>query len=397
MPYILNKTNGSKLTIVNDAEVNSSTDLFFIGKNYSGYGELFNENFLRLLENFSNTSAPPRPILGQLWFNTTSNEKRLGVYDGKKFKTLANLEVSNLPVQSPMLGDLWWDKTLSKLKVYDGSSFKEIGPDVSERADFITVNEVYDAINNLTNPIIKGVFEGNDRVLFSDFEFTPIIEGSIYNTFSKVKKGITLYGSDPVTGSSKNSGYYFWGTAAEALVANTATTTTIEFTNTNNVFYIPFANSTSGSVSYYANNNISFNPSTGVVNAIASAAQYADLAERYHSDNSYESGTVVIIGGPNEITLTHTRADKSVLGVISTNPAYRMNSETGTDQSHPYVALRGRVPCKVIGPIKKGELLVTSYYPGYAEAFKPGDSNSAVLGKSLENFEGNKGIIEIVV
>lgn len=397
MPYILNKTNGAKLTVVNDAEVNSSTDLFFIGKNYSGYGELFNENFLRLLENFSNNSAPPKPIAGQLWFNTTANEKRLSVYDGKKFKTLANLEVSSSQIQSPQLGDLWWDKNASKLKVYDGKSFKEIGPDVSERADFITVNEIYDAIDNLNNPVIKGVFEGNDRVVFSDAEFTPIIEGSLYSTFSKIKKGITLYGADPTTGSSKSTGYYFWGTSAEALVATTATTTKVEFTNTNTTFYVPFVNSTTGNVSYYANSNISFNPSSGILNTIASAAQYADLAERYNADNNYESGTVVIIGGPNEITVTHTRADKAVLGVVSTNPAYRMNSETGTDESHPYVALRGRVPCKVIGPVKKGDLLVTSYYPGYAEVFKTGDSSSAVLGKSLENFDGSKGTIEIVV
>lgn len=397
MPYILNKTNGAKLTVVNDAEVNTTTDLFFVGKNYSGYGELFNENFLRLLENFSNVSAPPKPIIGQLWFNTTNSEKKLNVYDGRQFKSIANMQVSTSPITLPTVGDLWWDKNTLKLKIWDGTSFKEIGPKVTERADFITINEIVDPIENKTNPIIKGVFEGNDRVVFSDLQFNPGIETSIFANFSTIKKGINLYGADPVTGSSKAAGYYFWGTSAEALVATTATSTTVSFTNTNNTFYVPFVNTTSGSVSYYTNNGIAYNPSSGVLNTIASAAQYADLAERYHSDNIYDEGTVVIIGGPNEITVTHTRADKKVLGVISKNSAYRMNSDAGNDSTHPYIALRGRIPCKVIGPVKKGDLLVTSSYPGYAEVMKSDDNSSSVLGRALENFDDIKGMIEIVV
>ncbi len=74
-----------------------------------------------------------------------------------------------------------------------------------------------------------------------------------------------------------------------------------------------------------------------------------------------------------------------------------MNSNAGDDKTHPYVALKGRVLCKVVGEIKKGDLLVTSTYPGYAEKWKTGDNPCAVIGKALENFHGAKGMIEIVV
>jgi hypothetical protein len=74
-----------------------------------------------------------------------------------------------------------------------------------------------------------------------------------------------------------------------------------------------------------------------------------------------------------------------------------MNSDAGTDKTHPYVALRGRVPCKVIGPVKKGALLVTSSYPGYAEVMLSSDNHNALVGKALEDFSGLKGMIEILV
>ena len=73
MPYIINKTNGQQLTIVQDASVDQTTDLIFVGRNYSGYGEIQNENFLKLLENFSSSTPPSNPILGQTWYNTSDN------------------------------------------------------------------------------------------------------------------------------------------------------------------------------------------------------------------------------------------------------------------------------------------------------------------------------------
>jgi hypothetical protein len=82
---------------------------------------------------------------------------------------------------------------------------------------------------------------------------------------------------------------------------------------------------------------------------------------------------------------------------VSKNPAYMMNSDAGTDETHPYIALKGRVPCRVQGRIEKGDLLVTSFHPGYATAWAEGDSPNAVIGKALSGQEKGYGIIEVLV
>jgi len=127
----------------------------------------------------------------------------------------------------------------------------------------------------------------------------------------------------------------------------------------------------------------------------ATSAQYADMAEIYSADADYEPGTVVKIGGEAEITQTLNHADPDVFGVISTNPAYLMNSEA---EGLP-VALQGRVPVKVIGKISKGERLVASDEPGMAWALGSDDYDArAIIGRSLEDKEdGGIGIVEAVI
>ena len=129
--------------------------------------------------------------------------------------------------------------------------------------------------------------------------------------------------------------------------------------------------------------------------AKATTAQYADLAEIYIADLNYPPGTVVVFGGQKEITVTSTAHDTRVAGVISTNPAYLMNSEV---QGLP-VALTGRVPCLVQGPINKGEVLVTGLKPGTAQKINPARFQpGCVIGKSIENIPDDElKLIEIVV
>ena len=128
---------------------------------------------------------------------------------------------------------------------------------------------------------------------------------------------------------------------------------------------------------------------------ISTQAQYADLAENYQADSDYEPGTVVVFGGTHEITVTNKHADHRIAGVVSTNPAYLMNAATpGTP-----IALRGRVPIKVAGPVYKGDLLVTSTISGYATSVG-GDSSYGikVFAKSLEeNVDSSNKIIEAVI
>lgn len=135
-------------------------------------------------------------------------------------------------------------------------------------------------------------------------------------------------------------------------------------------------------------------------NGTATSAQYADLAERYESDMVLSPGTVVIFGGKKEITLSEKEYDTSVAGVVSTNPGFLLNSQAGSDITHPYIAIAGRVPCKVIGKIKKGDLLTTSTLQGYAQkavidTFK---KIGSVFAKALEDHNNDStGIIEVMI
>ena len=133
-----------------------------------------------------------------------------------------------------------------------------------------------------------------------------------------------------------------------------------------------------------------------VFNGVATEAKYADLAEKYTADDKYEAGTVLIFGGEAEVTVTATKGDTKCAGVVSSDPAYLMNKDLES-QHVATVALQGRVPCKVLGRIEKGDLLVTSAIPGYAVATKDPKVGS-VIGKSLENKNTDgKAVIEIVV
>jgi hypothetical protein len=133
-----------------------------------------------------------------------------------------------------------------------------------------------------------------------------------------------------------------------------------------------------------------------VFDGTATKARYADLAENYSADAEHEPGTVIVLGGAKEITTTATKGDSRVIGVVSNKPAYLMNSELQGEFVTP-VALTGRVPCKVIGKVQPGDILVSSAIAGYAIV----DNNptvGTVIGKALQAKDStDKGTIEIVV
>ena len=130
-------------------------------------------------------------------------------------------------------------------------------------------------------------------------------------------------------------------------------------------------------------------------NGTATSAQYADLAEIYSSDADYEAGTVVKIGGDAEVTQTNSFNDPDVFGVVSTNPAYLMNSEA----DGVAVAMTGRVPCKVEGRIKKGERLVSGSKPGFAKALGSNTYDMrSIIGRALVDKDTfDDGVIEVVI
>ena len=423
MPYILNKTNGTIVATVPDASLDLTTDLTFVGRNYAGYGEVQNENFLKLLENFANTTEPPKPIEGQLWYD--KNTERIAVYNGAAWKRLPNIEVKGTnPAGTKEFnsGDLWYNSTEEQLYAYNGTEFSLIGPPTGAdtRAQWRGSYEYSVAEGSSAKKYnVKAVLGSNNEVIavVSDETYELLSDPTsdsfpMYPTTTKVYKGITLAGADPVTGVSgtTSSGVVLWGTAAHSLLASTATfalstngVTVTDTTNTNDTFYMVFSTGTGATSLAADSSGITYNPSsntlaTTIFAGTATSAYYADLAERYESDSIYEVGTVVIIGGEKEVTTTEIYADTRVAGIISKNPAYMMNSGAGTDETHPYIALKGRVPCKVIGTINKGDLLVSSTYPGYAAAFNSGSASpNAVIAKAIGTQQDGFGVVEVLV
>lgn len=207
MSYTVNKTNNSASPnqyTVQDGVINTQTDLSFIGKGYAGYGESIAENFLHLLENFANTSAPTKPIQGQLWYDSTN--ARLKVYSGSAFVPAGG----NVPYQSSApsalaIGDLWVDSDTGQLFFYNGTSSVLVGPpSATGTTSGFTFDSILDSADATQN-ITKLFNDGNLIAIVSEDEFTPKVSIS---GFSTIKKGITL--------STAISGNKFQGTASDS-------------------------------------------------------------------------------------------------------------------------------------------------------------------------------------
>jgi len=427
MAYILNKTNGSIVATVQDATIDLSTDLIFLGRNYAGYGEPQNENFIKLLENFANTTPPSKPLEGEIWYDTAN--KKLNFYDSKEWKSISNLISSDSnPFNEnnpPPQGNLWYNSLEDQLFASNGSEYILIGPPTGAdtqagwRGSF--EQDLYRPGTNIFNikaiigSEVVSVVSNQEYIVYPNSNATyPIYEEKTPPL--KLYRGINLIGADPVTGQSAIintidgtyfSGNILWGTAAHAIKANSSTySSSLTYSVDGSNVYKPVAFVTTSSLTQ-GNINVDYgfmyNPSTNYVRAtrfegLATSALYADLAERYEADAEYEPGTVVVIGGEKEVTVTTTFADTRVAGIVSKNPAYMMNSEAGTDETHPYIALKGRVPCKVLGPITKGDLLVTSSTLGHAQSWSiPHAPVGAVIAKALESYSEGLGIIEVLV
>jgi len=136
-------------------------------------------------------------------------------------------------------------------------------------------------------------------------------------------------------------------------------------------------------------------------NGEATTAKYADLAERYAADATYEEGTVVMFGGEAEVTSAQGYGSTKIAGVVSTKPAFAMNSEAGNSETHPYIALQGRVPCKVIGPVSKGDILVASEVSGVATVWLTENTDprmTAYIGIAIEDkVSDTAGYVEVKV
>ncbi len=213
----------------------------------------------------------------------------------------------------------------------------------------------------------------------------------------------TLQIADNTVTLAKLSGLASATLTVDTLVANTITGTaslanavdiTSESTQ-NATRYLTFADSTSGSNNLKADSSLYYNPSTNILTTTATQARYADLAEKYKSDREYPVGTVLCIGGVAEVTICTENHCTKVIGVQSEKPAFIMNgSLEGVTAT---VAMTGRVPVRVCGPVRKGDMLVSCSIAGCARA-EAEPRNGALIGKSLVNDDTiEERVIEAVV
>lgn len=452
MSYTINHYNGTLLATVADGTVDTSTDLTLIGKNYAGYGQAQNDNFVWLLENFANTSSPANPLAGQIWFD--SGNKKLKFWDGSIFRNTGGAETASTAPSGLTQGDFWFNTQSNQLYAWTGSTFTLIGPQevVGSGTTQMQSVSVLDT-NNTSHAIIQGIVNGNTVFVIagSDAPFTLNSTTNPITGFDVIEQGVTLQytlnASNGVTSSSQR----FWGTATNAeklggypisnFILNTGTPqfsslvnfsdtgftvgspisklaiynqsqttptiqningTTIQFQtlvqgstvtplilngnsvtpgnttanlgsaqlpwanvygtyhwgtaqqadalNVNNVYVTASTSATPGTI---VARDSSSNIYANLFNGTATSAQYADLAEKYLPDAEYSVGTVMAVGGAKEVR--ECGATDTPIGVISTNPAFMMNRDL---VGGVYVALKGRVPVKIIGGCSKGDRIV---------------------------------------
>ena len=500
MAYKINNTFGTLLVSLADGTIDvATTDLTLIGKGYAGFGEKLNENLIKLLENFNNTSAPSNKIQGQLWYDKTNNQ--LNVYTGAKFKPVGSPTPSTSQPTNAVLGDEWFDTTNNQYYIYNGSAWTLIGPTTVAGSGVTQVfAESPEDNTGVKRSILKLV--ANDAVVgvVSNLAFTPsstetLGAALITAGFSTIAQGIQLSSSvasakfrgtatnteqlggvaaanylrsnenDTTTGTIgilNDSGMTIGtgsdvtlsmvsddfvitqttqdkdiifkvndgGTSVEALRINGSTgriehlrvgDLTVDGTNTivntqtlsvedniielnrnissnagmpnytglkvnrgqtsvateQNLYWVwdetfaddgttVFGNAGGAWTAFKSGGGDEMSAPTlvdvraNIVHATSTSAQYADLAERYEADCELSVGDVVRLGGYAEITMCKDELSDAVFGVISESPAFLMNAQAGNNDSHPMVALKGRVMVKIAGPGKAGDRLVSA-------------------------------------
>jgi hypothetical protein len=253
MSYRLNKTNGELLVELVDGQIDTtSTDITLVGRNYKGFGEFLNENYIKMLENFAKTSAPGNPLVGQLWYDTA--EERLKLYNGETFRSAGGPVVSNVR-PNLVTGDLWIDSELNQLWFFDGTDVVLVGPKYNaQQQQTETVAESIIDRNGQEQTVMFLYIGGQLAGIYSNTTFVPLanIPGYPLNPddLSTPRKQIVRQGFNPVSDN-----FWWRGTSSQtrALVAvddndniikeyteanfmktdaNTSTTGTIKIQNT---------------------------------------------------------------------------------------------------------------------------------------------------------------------
>jgi len=449
MSYTITLTDGAIFATIPDGTINTSSSMTLVGKNYAGYGQFINDDIIRLLENGSNTTAPGAPLVGQLWWDQTTDTMK--VYNGTTFKVISGATASSTAPTSNVAGDLWYDSVNAQLNVYSGSAFILVGPaytagtgvtgaipatitDTDAISHVVVELYVNDSVVGIVskdasfapNPAING-FAANVRPgitlatsisgVYQYFQGTAnnantvgniAASGFVQNTTNQTMTGTLGILNDAGLSVGSNSNFRASTTGDDVFLRNQTqngnltiqindggvTTTMIQMYGANSMTTIPnsvtvntaagataIVNGAGNAVGNIGSSSSYFNK----VFAQSTTALYADVAERFAADAIYEPGTVVELGGWAEITRVQNDASDTVFGVISTRPAFTMNGGAGDNDTHPPVAMTGRVPVKVIGIVNKGDRLISAG-DGVARAAQPGEATSFnVIGRALSS------------
>jgi len=462
MSYTITLTDGAIFAVVPDGTIDTTSSMTLVGKNYAGYGQFINDDIIRLLENGSNTTAPGAPLTGQLWWDQTtdtmkvyngtvfkvisgatasasapssnvagdlwydSTNAQLNVYSGAAWilvgpaytagtgvtgaipTTITDTNsishvVVELYVEDSIVGIVSKDASFDPQVPITGFA-SNVRPGITLATSISGVGQYFQGTANNANTV--GNIAASGFVQTTNNQTMTGTLGVLNNTGLSVGLNsdarISVTGNDVYLRNQTSNGNLLIQ-INEGGVPTTMITmygangmTTIAGTTTVNTAggATAIVNGAGNAVGNIGSSSSYFNK----VFAQSTTALYADVAERFAADAIYEPGTVVELGGSAEITRVQLDASDKVFGVISTRPAFTMNGGAGEDDTHPPVAMTGRVPVKVTGIVNKGDRLISAG-AGVARAAQPGEATSFnVIGRALSGKNTvESGTVEAIV
>lgn len=393
--YTITRSDGTTtLPTIQDGTINTtSTSLGLPGRNYPGYGNSLNTNFVRLVENFASAGTPPpNPIRGQIWFDISE-----GSHGALKYCTADGTTVRSDWITLTTTSSAG-DTNLGNVNVTGNIT---VGANITV-SNNVTSNNIIANTATISKDLNMG--SGNASIAVANLGTTKtrVITTGSTSTTGAITGDWTLNGN--ITGGNLKPATIQATTFLNASGVDITTIITGTYSNTNVASYLTDTGSgftgnitpTKVTTGVLAVKNGLNNGTISGIWKLASGndagipagkieANYADLAERYAADAVYDVGTVVELGGEHEVTSVKTDASNEVFGVVSNTYAYLLNAEAGDDNTHPPIALVGRVPVKVYGPIKKGQRLVSNGN-GTARAGNISELTSFnVIGRALED------------
>jgi hypothetical protein len=407
MAYTIVKSDGTVLTTIADGTINTtSTSVGLPGRNFAGYGQTLDTNFVHQLENFADTTPPANPLTGQLWYNTNANTLYVCPTDGlANANAWVSLAVSSANSTSTfgsvqVTGNLSANNVTAVNNVQGANGiFTNISVSSTANISSGTANIGTGNIGTLNTQVVNTGSQSTAGTLTGVWTANGAgTANSIAGTSMWVTGGNLVVGGIGSPLGIRTDGYYYANGLAISFAGS--------YSNANVQALLPVYNgailaTTITATALTTGANTTAGTLTGNFTLSSGSrlqATYADLAERFEADAYYDAGTVVELGGNKEITAVQYELSEEVFGVVSDTAAYLMNSGAGTDQTHPPIAVGGRVQVKVEGTVKKGQRLVSAGN-GIARAAKPGEATAFnIIGRALEDkITNDVGTVEAFV